>query len=118
MSIGGTYFAAPKAAYPPGRVSPDAGHSRPIARCQADPQLRAVSLTSEEEGIGRLGPGSVDSARRCLSKSSGVGNLHQPASLAKSAGRHGCRPAYDALRWAEFNPWQAPMGSKHRPLLN
>ena len=30
---------------------PDAGHSRLIEHVQADPQIRAVSLTTEEEGI-------------------------------------------------------------------
>jgi sulfopyruvate decarboxylase TPP-binding subunit len=30
---------------------PDAGHSRLIARCQADPDIRAVALTTEEEGV-------------------------------------------------------------------
>ncbi|MGA8399669.1 MAG: phosphonopyruvate decarboxylase, partial [Stellaceae bacterium] len=30
---------------------PDAGHARLIERCQADPYIRAVSLTTEEEGI-------------------------------------------------------------------
>ena len=30
---------------------PDAGHARLIERCQADPDIRAVSLTTEEEGI-------------------------------------------------------------------
>ena len=31
---------------------PDAGHSRLIELCEADPAIRAVPLTSEEEGIG------------------------------------------------------------------
>ena len=30
---------------------PDAGHSRLIKLCQADPQMHTVSLTTEEEGI-------------------------------------------------------------------
>ena len=31
---------------------PDAGHSRLIELCRADRGIRAVTLTSEEEGIG------------------------------------------------------------------
>src|SRR5260221_8857385 len=31
---------------------PDAGHSHLIELCQADPEIRAIPLTSEEEGIG------------------------------------------------------------------
>jgi hypothetical protein len=30
---------------------PDAGHARLIELCRADPEMRAVPLTSEEEGI-------------------------------------------------------------------
>ena len=30
---------------------PDAGHARLIARCKADPDIRDVALTTEEEGI-------------------------------------------------------------------
>ena len=30
---------------------PDAGHSRLIARCKADPDIRDVVLTTEEEGV-------------------------------------------------------------------
>ena len=44
---------------------PDAGHTRLIERCQADPEIRAVGLTSEEEGIGlAAAPGSAGSAPR------------------------------------------------------
>ena len=31
---------------------PDAGHTRLIEHCRADPEIRAIVLTSEEEGIG------------------------------------------------------------------
>ena len=30
---------------------PDAGHARLIARCKADPDIRDIALTTEEEGI-------------------------------------------------------------------
>ena len=44
---------------------PDAGHSRLIARCKADPGIRDVVLTTEEEGIAwLLAPGLAGSARR------------------------------------------------------
>ncbi|MGC2200367.1 MAG: hypothetical protein WA633_09520 [Stellaceae bacterium] len=33
---------------------PDAGHARLIELCRADPAIRSVPLTSEEEGIGLL----------------------------------------------------------------
>ncbi len=55
---------------------PDAGHSRLIELCQADPAMRAVVLTTEEEGIGARSPapGSAASAGVLLMQSSGVGN--------------------------------------------
>ena len=34
---------------------PDAGHSRLIARCKADPEIRDVVLTTEEEGVAHGG---------------------------------------------------------------
>ena len=39
---------------------PDAGHTRLIELCQADPEIRAIVLTSEEEGIG-LAAGATSS---------------------------------------------------------
>jgi sulfopyruvate decarboxylase alpha subunit len=97
---------------------PDAGHSRLIERCQADSQIRAVSLTSEEEGIG-LAAGAWLGGQRAalLMQSSGVGNCINLLSLAKS-----CRFPLTMLvtmrgEWAEFNPWQVPMGSKTQAAL-
>ena len=78
---------------------PDAGHARLIERCHAEPTMRAVVLTTEEEGIA------------LLMQSSGVGNCINMLSLARS-----CRFPLLLLvtmrgEWAEFNPWQVPMGS-------
>ena len=97
---------------------PDAGHSRLIERCQADPQVRAVSLTSEEEGIGLAAGAWLGGQRAALMmQSSGVGNCINLLSLAKS-----CRFPLTMLvtmrgEWAEFNPWQVPMGSKTQAAL-
>ncbi len=97
---------------------PDAGHSRLIERCQADPTMTAVSLTSEEEGIA-LAAGAWLGGQRAalLMQSSGVGNCINILSLAKS-----CRFPLVMLvtmrgEWAEFNPWQVPMGSKTQAAL-
>ena len=91
---------------------PDAGHSRLIEHCQADPSMTAVSLTSEEEGIA-LAAGAWLGGQRAalLMQSSGVGNCINMLSLAKS-----CRFPLVMLitmrgEWAEFNPWQVPMGT-------
>ncbi|HEX3952607.1 MAG TPA: thiamine pyrophosphate-binding protein [Stellaceae bacterium] len=97
---------------------PDAGHTRLIEHCQADPEIRAVSLTSEEEGIG-LAAGAWLGGQRAalLMQSSGVGNCINMLSLAKS-----CRFPMTILitmrgEWAEFNPWQVPMGSTTKAAL-
>jgi sulfopyruvate decarboxylase alpha subunit len=97
---------------------PDAGHTRLIERCRADPEIRAVVLTSEEEGIG-LAAGAWLGGQRAalLMQSSGVGNCINMLSLAKS-----CRFPLTILvtmrgEWGEFNPWQVPMGTKTQAAL-
>ncbi|HJU16089.1 MAG TPA: thiamine pyrophosphate-binding protein [Stellaceae bacterium] len=97
---------------------PDAGHARLIELCRADPQIRAVPLTSEEEGIGLAAGAWLGGERAALlMQSSGVGNCVNLLSLAKS-----CRFPLVLLvtmrgEWAEFNPWQVPMGSKTQQAL-
>jgi sulfopyruvate decarboxylase alpha subunit len=97
---------------------PDAGHARLIERVAADHEIRAVSLTSEEEGIG-LAAGAWLGGQRAalLMQSSGVGNCINMLSLAKS-----CRFPLILLvtmrgEWGEFNPWQVPMGTKTQAAL-
>jgi sulfopyruvate decarboxylase alpha subunit len=97
---------------------PDAGHSRLIELCREDPQIRAVSLTTEEEGIA-LAAGAWLGGQRAtlLMQSSGVGNCINMLSLAKA-----CRFPLTMLvtmrgEWAEFNPWQVAMGSKTQAAL-
>ena len=97
---------------------PDAGHARLIELCRDDPGVRAVSLTTEEEGVA-LAAGAWLGGQRAalLMQSSGVGNCINMLSLTKT-----CRfplPMLVAMRgeWAEFNPWQMPMGSKTQAVL-
>jgi sulfopyruvate decarboxylase alpha subunit len=97
---------------------PDAGHARLIELCQADPEIRAVPLTSEEEGVA-LAAGAWLGGQRAalLMQSSGVGNCVNMLSLTKS-----CRFPLLMLvtmrgEWAEFNPWQVPMGTKTQAAL-
>ena len=97
---------------------PDAGHSRLIELCRVDPGIRAISLTTEEEGIA-LAAGAWLGGQRCalLMQSSGVGNCINMLSLAKA-----CRFPLTMLvtmrgEWAEFNPWQVAMGSKTQAAL-
>ena len=97
---------------------PDAGHARLIELCRDDPDMRAVPLTTEEEGVA-LAAGAWLGGQRAalLMQSSGVGNCINALSLTKN-----CRfplPMLIAMRgeWAEFNPWQVPMGSRTQAAL-
>lgn len=90
---------------------PDAGHARLIQRAHDDPDLRPVVLTTEEEGVA-LACGAWLGGERSLLllQSSGVGNCVNMLSLIGN-----CRFPFAALvtmrgEWAEFNPWQVPMG--------
>jgi sulfopyruvate decarboxylase alpha subunit len=90
---------------------PDAGHKRLIELCHAERSMRAVPLTTEEEGVG-LATGAWLGGERCvlLMQSSGVGNIINALGTVKE-----CRiplPMLVTMRgeYGEFNPWQVPMG--------
>src|SRR5271167_5193664 len=97
---------------------PDAGHKVLIDRSLADPDVHSVPLTTEEEGVA-LAAGAWLGGQRAvlLMQSSGVGNCINMLSLTKT-----CRFPLVMLvamrgEWAEFNPWQVPMGSKTQAAL-
>lgn len=92
---------------------PDGGHKGLIALCEDDGAITTTVLTSEEEGIG-LAAGLWLGGRRCvlLMQSSGVGNCINMLALAES-----CRMPLVMLvtmrgEWAEYVPWQIPMGRR------
>jgi sulfopyruvate decarboxylase alpha subunit len=90
---------------------PDAGHAHVIRRVHADPDMRAVVLTTEEEGVATVCGAWLGGERAVLlMQSSGVGNCINMLSLMQN-----CRFPLLTLvtmrgEWAEFNPWQGPMG--------
>lgn len=90
---------------------PDAGHSRLIQLMHADEEVRTTVLTTEEEGIALSAGAWLGGARAVLlMQSSGVGNCINMLSLMNA-----CRFPFLTLvtmrgEWAEFNPWQVPMG--------
>jgi sulfopyruvate decarboxylase alpha subunit len=97
---------------------PDAGHAHLIKAAHADPDVQAVVLTTEEEGIA-LAAGAWLGGKRCaiLMQSSGVGNCINMLSLPLN-----CRMPFLTLvtmrgEWGEFNPWQVPMGAATQPVL-
>jgi sulfopyruvate decarboxylase alpha subunit len=90
---------------------PDAGHKRLIELCQADKSMRAVVLTTEEEGIGLAAGACLGGAKAVLlMQSSGVGNVINVLGMVQV-----CRfPLVMIITMrgeeGEFNPWQVPMG--------
>src|SRR6185436_4674740 len=90
---------------------PDAGHSELIELFRTDPGIISNVLTTEEEGIA-LAAGAWLGGQRSvlLMQSSGVGNCINMLSLA-TVGRFPLMLVTMRGEWAEFNPWQVPMGT-------
>ena len=90
---------------------PDAGHARLIDLVRATKAIKATVLTTEEEGVAiAAGAGLGGERSALLMQSSGVGNCVNMLSLIAS-----CRMPFLTIvtmrgEWAEFNPWQVPMG--------
>ena len=91
---------------------PDAGHSRLIELCVEDPNIHDVVLTTEEEGVGLVAGAALGGHRGALlMQSSGVGNCINMFSLFKNCGFPCLVLVTMRGEFAEFNPWQVPMGS-------
>lgn len=90
---------------------PDAGHSTLIRLFGADPQVRSTVLTTEEEGIA-IACGAWLGGQRSvvLMQSSGVGNCINMLSLPVQTRTPLLLLVTMRGEWAEFNPWQVPMG--------
>ena len=90
---------------------PDAGHAHVINRVHADPAMRGIVLTTEEEGVATVCGAWLGGERAVLlMQSSGVGNCINMFSLVAN-----CRFPFLSIitmrgEWAEFNQWQSPMG--------
>jgi sulfopyruvate decarboxylase alpha subunit len=95
---------------------PDSGHARLIELVRADRQMRAVPLTTEEEGVA-LAVGAWLGGERSvlLMQSSGSGNCINMLGMVQE-----CRvplPMLVTMRgeWGEFNPWQVHMSQATAP---
>lgn len=97
---------------------PDAGHKRLIELCHADGGMRAVPLTSEEEGVG-LAVGAWLGGARCalLMQSSGVGNLMNALAMARECAVPLVLLVTMRGEEGETNPWQVPVGRSAATLL-
>ena len=91
---------------------PDAGHSRLIELCRADPDIADVVLTTEEEGVGLVAGAALGGQRTALlMQSSGVGNCINMFSLLRNCGFACVVLVTMRGEFGEFNPWQVPMGA-------
>ncbi|MCP5024746.1 MAG: phosphonopyruvate decarboxylase [Actinomycetia bacterium] len=91
---------------------PDGGLKHLISRCDSDPDIECVSLTTEEEGIALVTGGWLGGARGVvLMQSSGVGNCINMLSLLASCGVPALFIVTMRGMAGEANPWQVPMGS-------
>ena len=90
---------------------PDAGHSTLINLFKADPEVATNVLTTEEEGVA-IAAGAWLGGQRgvLLMQSSGVGNCINMLSLPVIARLPLLILVTMRGEWAEFNPWQVPMG--------
>lgn len=97
---------------------PDAGHAYTIKRAVADPDIQDVVLTTEEEGVAVVSGAWLGGQRAALlMQSSGVGNCVNMFSLLRM-----CNFPFLTLvtmrgEYAEFNPWQCPMGKTTQQTL-
>jgi sulfopyruvate decarboxylase alpha subunit len=90
---------------------PDAGHAHVIRSVIADADIEDIVLTTEEEGVA-LACGAWLGGQRAalLMQSSGVGNCINMFSLLQSADVPFFTLVTMRGEYAEFNPWQGPMG--------
>ena len=98
---------------------PDAGHAKVIRLSEQDSEIASISLTTEEEGIGYLAGAWLGGERGALlMQSSGVGNCINMLSLHSSTRFPLLMLVTMRGDWAEFNPWQNPMGQATEKALN
>lgn len=90
---------------------PDGGHKNLIQYCSDDPEMRTISLTTEQDGIGLATGAWLGGVRSALlMQSSGVGNCINALSLIKN-----CQVpflTFVTMRgdFGEANNWQMAMG--------
>ena len=90
---------------------PDAGHSTLIRLFADDRDVVSTMLTTEEEGVAVAAGAWLGGQRSVLlMQSSGAGNCINMLSLPAIARCPLLMLVTMRGEWAEFNPWQVPMG--------
>jgi len=97
---------------------PDAGHAELIDYAKNDIEIHDVVMTTEEEGIPLCAGAWLGGMRSVLlMQSSGVGNCVNMLSLQRTARFPMVIIVTMRGEYAEFNPWQIPMGSTTQEVL-
>lgn len=97
---------------------PDAGHAYAINAARSDPDIADIVLTTEEEGVGVVAGAWLGGQRAALlMQSSGVGNCVNMFSLLTNCGFPFLTLVTMRGEYAEFNPWQSPMGRRTPAVL-
>jgi sulfopyruvate decarboxylase alpha subunit len=97
---------------------PDGGLTQLLNMVVADKDMRLVTLSTEEEGIG-VATGQWLGGKRSMiaMQSSGVGNCINALGIPVTM-RAPCLILVTMRgQWGEFNPWQVPMGTATRTVL-
>jgi sulfopyruvate decarboxylase TPP-binding subunit len=90
----------------------DAGIARLIDLCERDPDITEVALSSEAEGAGLVLGAALGGDRAALMmQSSGVGNCINTFSILRNCAAPCVLVVSMRGGPADFNSWQAPMGS-------
>ncbi len=97
---------------------PDAGLTRLLKTCDADPEIRVVTLSTEEEGVG-MGYGAWLGGTRALLclQSSGTGNIINGLALPAFAESPFLMLVTMRGQEGEGNPAQFPMGRAVRQVF-
>lgn len=97
---------------------PDGGLTNLLKMVVADKDMRLVTLSTEEEGIGVVTGQWLGGARAMIAmQSSGVGNCINALGIPVTM-RTPCLMLVTMRgQWGEFNPWQVPMGQATRTVL-
>ena len=97
---------------------PDMGLKQLIERCIDDDAIRAITLTTEEEGLALLGGAWMAGDRGALlMQSSGIGNCINMFSLTRTCEFPLLMVVTMRGQYKEFNPWQNAMGENATKLL-
>ena len=97
---------------------PDAGNAAIVEMAESRDGVRAVLLSSEEEGIALCAGADLVGGRAvALMQSSGVGNCPNMLSLAAGGGFPLLMIVTMRGDHGEQNPWQYPMGQAVEPVL-